>query len=625
MKNAYSVLVNTCDKFDDCWHPFFKLFSIYWPECKGKIYLNTEYKDYNYEGLDITATKVCEHNQDAHQITWSECLIRALNSIDNEVVLYLQEDYFFKASVKDDVVEKYVELMNEDKSIDCIYLTDQGSTGETIESKYRGLFPSDLNHRDFISCQAALWRKDTLISYLRSYETAWQFEEFGSKRGVILNNNFYVVDNNKIKLDESEIIPYIFTGVIQGRWYEKVIPLFSEHQINIDYTIRGFVKDAPKITLFSRLKRKFHRLPNLFRNNIEISIKQFQNYLAATPLKALILFKNRLKKLTLYKIKSRIMKLRVVWFYGNRFYNLLYISGWHGILFKPEKINPNNYFTAIPNKGAGIGHQMSNWISGYWFAKKFKLQFAHTPFSTTSWDEFLGFGDNEKLVSDLHKISGYKKVRLPKFEENDDKECDEIDKIINSYSNKKVIFVAEQDQSYADQFGVIDDIQSKYHNATARNKDEIIFTKDTFNIAIHVRRGDIVVGQKNGNENLAMRWLNNDYFVNVLSNVIDAVKTTKPVVIYLFSQGEEKDFPEFSKFNNLIYCLTMGAQQSFSHMVEADLLITSKSSFSYKPALLSKGIKVCPKNFWHGYPVTKDWILVENNGTFDGKQLRVNL
>ena len=61
----------------------------------------------------------------------------------------------------------------------------------------------------------------------------------------------------------------------------------------------------------------------------------------------------------------------------------------------------------------------------------------------------------------------------------------------------------------------------------------------------------------------------------------------------------------------------MNAQESFLHFAYADLLITSKSSFSYKPALLNNGIKVCPKNFWHGYPTSKDWILVENDGTID--------
>jgi hypothetical protein len=51
----------------------------------------------------------------------------------------------------------------------------------------------------------------------------------------------------------------------------------------------------------------------------------------------------------------------------------------------------NKYFTAIPNIGGGIGHQLANWIAGYWYAKQFNLKFAHTPFPNPKWDLILGF------------------------------------------------------------------------------------------------------------------------------------------------------------------------------------------------------------------------------------------
>ena len=56
-------------------------------------------------------------------------------------------------------------------------------------------------------------------------------------------------------------------------------------------------------------------------------------------------------------------------------------------------------------------------------------------------------------------------------------------------------------------------------------------------------------------------------------------------------------------------------------MVYADCLITSKSSFSYKPALLSDGIKISPINFWHGYPKTSDWLLASDEEKFHHKNL----
>lgn len=278
-----------------------------------------------------------------------------------------------------------------------------------------------------------------------------------------------------------------------------------------------------------------------------------------------------------------------------------------------------NYFAARPNPGAGIGHQMANWIAGYWYAKQFNLNFAHIPFSSqkapfaaNEWDEFLGFGKGEVGVKSLIK-KGYKIVLLPCFEEQERYQMDIIRGIMGSYSDEKVIFLAEQDQFYRDQFGVIDDIQDKFYSAPARSNDRLIYKDGSFNIAIHVRRGDIMRGQSN--PNLSMRYLGNDYFINVLKNALEMLKDNENIQIYLFSQGKEEDYPEFSVFDNLHFCLDMGAQESFLHMVYADLLITSKSSFSYKPALLNRaGLKVCPKNFWHGYPGREDWILADDEG-----------
>jgi hypothetical protein len=143
------------------------------------------------------------------------------------------------------------------------------------------------------------------------------------------------------------------------------------------------------------------------------------------------------------------------------------------------------------------------------------------------------------------------------------------------------------------------------------------FEEENYNIAIHVRRGDIVAGQVNGNPNLLMRWLDSNYFENVLDCVLANLKQDKPIKIYLFSQGEKEEFLAFDKYENIQFFLKMGPHDSFLHMVFADLLITSKSSFSYKPALLSKGVKVCPQYFWHGYPDLPDWIVAEVDGTLN--------
>ena len=314
------------------------------------------------------------------------------------------------------------------------------------------------------------------------------------------------------------------------------------------------------------------------------------------------------------KLKNKIWSTFVSYLRPKSIYHFIYKSYWHYRFYKNNGSSKLvNYYSAIPNVGAGIGHQIANWIAGYWFAKKFDLQFAHSPFSTKTWDTFLGFGLAEVKVSDL-LTSGYKKVKLPLFDENNSVELELQKRIIESYATQKIVFIAEQDQSYKDQFGVINKIKSSFFNSPSRLNDLLIYIKENYNIAVHIRRGDIVGAVKNKNSNLSIRWISNDYFSNVLQNVIEKIAVSKPFHIYIFSEGSISDFSEFSRFPNIHFCLDMDAKDSFLHLVYADLLITSKSSFSYKPALLSNGIKVCPDDFWHGYPNDNNWILADDEG-----------
>ena len=322
-----------------------------------------------------------------------------------------------------------------------------------------------------------------------------------------------------------------------------------------------------------------------------------------------------MKRITYNKIKRKIWSFIVANTIKTKYYPYIYPAYWHYLRNKNNlSHNASCYYTARPNPGAGIGHQMANWIAGYWYAKQFNLKFAHLPFSTKSWDKFLGFGLNEISVKELKK-RGYKTRKLPLFHEGNSKEIKLNKDIISSYAGSKIVFIAEQDQFYQAQYGVMEELKSKFYSNPERKKEKLIYLPENFNIAIHVRRGYIMSDPSN--PNLVIRYLSNDYFEKVLDSVINNIKTPKNIHIYFFSQGNPSDYPEFTKYNNLHWCLDMGAKESFLHLVYADLLITSKSSFSYKPALLNNGIKVCPKNFWHDYPKTKDWILCDNNGNFD--------
>ncbi|MFT3949339.1 MAG: hypothetical protein QM763_20415 [Agriterribacter sp.] len=266
MNNSYAIFVNTTDKFEDCWEPFFKLFSIYWPGYKGKIYLNTEYKTYQYPGLNIVSLKNCEQTKDADKATWSDCLIRGWTDIDNDVILYMQEDYFFNAPVQNDIVEYYAGLVRKD-NISCLHLTHASGNGPFLPSKYSDLEEISQKAHCRISCQAALWKKEVLLKYIRRHESAWQFEAFGTKRAHLVKDSFFNVNVSAVR--KNRIMPYVLTGVIQGQWKPEVVDLFASNNINVDFSRRGFrVSKAP--SLKERIRGKIKRLPRELPSKIDL-------------------------------------------------------------------------------------------------------------------------------------------------------------------------------------------------------------------------------------------------------------------------------------------------------------------------------------------------------------------
>ena len=345
-----------------------------------------------------------------------------------------------------------------------------------------------------------------------------------------------------------------------------------------------------------------------------------------------------IKKMTfsefVYKLKNEIRYRMCRSHYNHeawKVYVRRYSSYRHSLAHTHNGCVCSNYLAAVPNPGAGIGHQMANWMAGYYYAKLFGLKFAHIPFSNehkplepNRWDDYLGFGEGEVRYKSLLS-QGYKTVRLPLFNGDNPKQIETIRKIILSYSDQKVVFLCEQDQFLKDLYLVEDAVKSKFRKAKARQNELLKFSPDCFNIAVHVRRVVVINGKtiQEPPEVQKLRWLANDYYETVLKNVLENINPGKPIVIWLFSTGKAEEFAEFAKYGEVKFCNDMDEYQSFAHLIFSDLLITSKSSFSYKPAIMNDGIKVCPRNFWHGYPDNDSkWILCENDGSFDSEKLK---
>ena len=330
-------------------------------------------------------------------------------------------------------------------------------------------------------------------------------------------------------------------------------------------------------------------------------------------------FIKKIKKLTYQKVKYLLWtyfvlkKLKNTWIY---FY--FYRSFWHSVLnlnFNNINKNQKNYMSIDVDPGAGIGHQLANYNSAIWYAKKFNLIHAHTSFPNKKWEKLLGFNYSTICLENLLN-KGYKNIRLPIFKEKDLIEISKIKKIIHSYRDQKIIFFLEYNQGYTKQYQVAEILKEKFFSSKKRSKDKLIYNIKDFNIAVHIRVGDIMNNEKLINE----RFLDINYFIKTINKSLSIINTPKKKIIHIFSGDKLESFSKLTNFKNIKFCHNLNQYKTFLHFVYADLLITSKSSFSYKAALISKGIKVSPKNFWHGYPYNdKKWILTSANGRFKKK------
>ena len=263
-RQRIAVYLSTCDNYSDCWDPFFQLFEKYWPDFYGTVYMSSEYKRYNRNNVESMCLCAKHSVPVDKRVTWSKLTRWALEDIPSEIILFMQEDFFLKGAVRTELIDKYISLMDSHTDIKCIHMTDQCGSG-SFSSDFRNLDTMELRRPYRISCQCALWRKQELLTLLRDRENAWEWETFGSSRSAALGHLYLQVSHDFVKLGQFEIVPYVFTGIIKGKWFKEVPSLFKKNGINIDFSQRGMYSPGPSLpplSIYDRLNLFFKRALN---------------------------------------------------------------------------------------------------------------------------------------------------------------------------------------------------------------------------------------------------------------------------------------------------------------------------------------------------------------------------
>ena len=207
--------------------------------------------------------------------------------------------------------------------------------------------------------------------------------------------------------------------------------------------------------------------------------------------------------------------------------------------------------------------------------------------------------------------------------------------------------LSKNDNLLNDHFCTLQTSEDKILNTKKENNKTScsLYRKDKIDIAVHVRKGDVIEW------NITTRITPNEYFINIIKQL--HTMFGDKARIHIFSEGTiHSDFPELEKIQNsnvnIDYFTQVGennekitnnnfnlvtlkdkdestkdliinmhlngdARHAFSHLVNADILVTCKSCFSYVAAILNENGTILFSEFW--FPsLSKDWITLDKNG-----------
>jgi hypothetical protein len=138
-----------------------------------------------------------------------------------------------------------------------------------------------------------------------------------------------------------------------------------------------------------------------------------------------------------------------------------------------------------------------------------------------------------------------------------------------------------------------------YKSTFWNNINENHYNNNKFNISIHIRRGDV---QPNYN---SYRYTSNQFYLTQMQHLSEKYKD-RDILFHIYSEGLESEFECFKTQNTVLH-LNEDVKTTFIGLITSDVLVQSKSSFSYVAGLLSKGI-IYHIPFWH--PPLSSWILI---------------
>lgn len=200
-----SVLILSCDKNISLLKILFDFLNRNWEDCPFNIYVGLEKGDIKSDKVKTLLSASCG---------WGGRLLDYLDDIKTDFIMLILDDFLPEKTVETSKVIHYLEIMNQNKNIATISFADIFDGKNKYDESF-GLCRRTANANYLLNLQVGIWNVDTLKCLLKSDESPWQTELFGSIRARKMKDKLFLC----LRSDEES--PYRYNRgwlMVRGIW-----------------------------------------------------------------------------------------------------------------------------------------------------------------------------------------------------------------------------------------------------------------------------------------------------------------------------------------------------------------------------------------------------------------------
>lgn len=265
----------------------------------------------------------------------------------------------------------------------------------------------------------------------------------------------------------------------------------------------------------------------------------------------------------------------------------------------------------------GVGSQATSILSAQIYAYNNNFTYVHSPFFKIShnyerskswestWESFLNLGNGYPQISDFSK-SKITEIEFSKFKSADQLSTDRIYRFprLGPLSSKYFDYFHPVLLRHRFNF-------HSFHHSSSLNPNN-------FNIAIHIRRGDVSLDKNPKHRN---RYTENNLILRTISQ-LRSLFEGPDTVFHLYSEGTADQFQQFVSTDTILH-LDESPFDSLVQMIKSDVFVTAKSSFSRLAAYLKSDTATLID--LRGRKSSLDWIYLDNKGGFSNTNLLLRI